>query len=245
MHAKLIERSEIAPGLGHFVFEVQNAEAQNAGSFAFVPGQFVSLTAEIGTKEIGAKKITRAYSLASAPSVGGNRFELCLNEAPGGLFSSYLFRMKPGDTVEMRPPLGTFTLRQPPRASLFIATGTGIAPFRSILQAQLTASSPRFTLLFGVRFESHLIYRAEFEELARRYPNFRFWPTLSRPEASWSGRTGHVQEHIDDALNGLAPDGNSGLDVYLCGLKLMVDDVRTRLKAAGFDRKQIIYEKYD
>src|ERR1700677_4431050 len=105
MQAKLIECVEIAPGLGHFVFE-----AQNEKHFDFVPGQFVSFTAEILTNETGVKQITRAYSLASAPhSVNPpNRFELCLNVAPDGLFSHHLFRMKPGDTVEMRPPLGMF-----------------------------------------------------------------------------------------------------------------------------------------
>jgi CDP-4-dehydro-6-deoxyglucose reductase len=242
MQAKLIECVEIAPGLGHFVFEVQSGEALNEKNFDFIPGQFVSFTADIVTNETGAKKITRAYSLASAPrSVNPpNRFELCLNVAPDGLFSHHLFRMKPGETVEMRPPLGMFVLRQPPRDSLFIATGTGIAPFRSMLKAHQSASSPQFTLLFGVRHESHLIYRSEFEELARQYPNFRFWPTLSRPEASWSGRSGRVQQHIEEALA-----GRRDVDVYLCGLKLMVDDVRSRLKAAGFDRKQIFYEKYD
>jgi ferredoxin-NADP reductase len=230
MQAKLIECVEIAPGLGHFVFEAQNGEG-----LQFAPGQFVSFTAAIG-----AKQITRAYSLASAPHTGVNRFELCLNLAPEGLFSHHLFRMKPGDTVEMRPPLGMFVLRQPPRDSLFVATGTGIAPFRSMLKAHLSASSPQFTLLFGVRHESHLVYRSEFEELARQYPHFQFWPTLSRPEPSWSGRSGHVQAHLEEALA-----GRRDVDVYLCGLKLMVDDLRSRLKAAGFDRKQIFYEKYD
>jgi ferredoxin-NADP reductase len=244
MQAKLIESVEVAPGLAHFVFEAQNGESPGPG-FDFIPGQFVSFTAEISVTDAGAnapgiKPITRAYSLASAPRIGAGRFELCLNLAPEGLFSQHLFRMKPGDTVEMRPPLGTFVLRQPPRDSLFIATGTGIAPFRSILKAHLNASSPQFTLLFGVRHESHLIYRAEFEELARQYPNFRFWPTLSRPDTSWNGRTGHVQPHLDEALQ-----GRRDVDVYLCGLKLMVDDVRSRLRAEGFDRKQIFYEKYD
>jgi ferredoxin-NADP reductase len=242
MQAKLIECIEVAPGLGHFVFEAQGGEAYNGGRLQFIPGQFVSFSAEIVVNESGAKQITRAYSLASAPHgvTPENRFELCLNLAPEGLFSHHLFRMKPGDTVEMSPPLGTFVLRQPPRDSLFIATGTGIAPFRSMLRAHLNASSPRFTLLFGVRHESHLIYRDEFEELARLYPNFRFWPTLSRPQGSWSGRTGHVQTHLGEALA-----GRRDVDVYLCGLKLMVDGVRSRLKAAGFDRKQIFYEKYD
>lgn len=237
MQAKLIDRVEIAPGLGSFVFEAQNGEG-----FDFTPGQFVSFSAEID-----GKRITRAYSIASAPapSHAVRRFELYLNLAPEGIFSRLLFAMKSGDTVEMRPPLGMFVLRQPPRDSLFIATGTGIAPFRSMLQAHLKASSPSFTLLFGVRYESHLMYRAEFEELAARFPQFRFWPTLSRPEPDWTGRTGHVQGHLEEALGGRGETFRRDVDVYLCGLKLMVDDVRARLKASGFDRKQIFYEKYD
>lgn len=232
MRASFIRREEIAPGFASFVFEAGDSEP-----FGFVPGQFVSFTAEIG-----GKPITRAYSIASAPDPAGasRRFELYLNLAPGGIFSPVLFAMKPGDTVEMRPPLGMFVLRQPPRDSVFIATGTGIAPFRSMLQAHLNGSSPRFTLLFGARYESHLMYRAEFEDLAALYPRFGFWPTLSRPEPGWNGRSGHVQAHLEEALG-----GRRDVDVYLCGLKLMVDDVRARLKAAGFDRKQIFYEKYD
>ena len=240
MQAKLIECVEVAPGLGHFVFEAQNGAGLSGQGLDFIPGQFVSFSTQIHTGDAGAKEITRAYSIASAPRSAANRFELCLNLAPDGLFSHHLFRMKPGDTVEMRPPLGMFVLRQPPRDSLFVATGTGIAPFRSMLKAHLSASSPQFTLVFGVRHESHLIYRDEFEELARQYPNFRFWPTLSRAQPSWTGRTGHVQQHLEEALA-----GRRDVDVYLCGLKLMVDDVRSRLKAAGFDRKQIFYEKYD
>ncbi|MGH9592013.1 MAG: ferredoxin--NADP reductase, partial [Bryobacteraceae bacterium] len=131
-------------------------------------------------------------------------------------------------------------LRNPPRDSIFVATGTGIAPFRSLLEAHLNASSPAFTLLFGVRYESHLIYRTEFEEMTLRFPHFRFWPTLSRPDASWTGRTGHVQTHFEEATG-----GRRDLDIYLCGLKPMVDSARGMLKEMGFDRKQIRYEKYD
>ena len=238
MHAELIERVEIAPGLAHFAFRAATQE-----SFRFTPGQFVSLSAEIG-----GKMITRAYSIASAPNDSPEdprRFDLYLNQAPEGRFSNYLFQMKPGESVEMAPPLGTFILRQPPRDSLFIATGTGIAPFRSIIRTHLNSDSPRVTLLFGVRHASHLAYRAEFEELARQYSNFRFWPTVSRPDADWDGLQGHVQQHLEEALQGLASNGVSAVDVYICGLKEMVDDVRSRLKAAGFDRKQVFYEKYD
>ncbi|MGH9665759.1 MAG: ferredoxin--NADP reductase [Bryobacteraceae bacterium] len=228
MNAKLVESFEIAPDVRHFVFEVP------AEDFSFAPGQFVSLTGTFHGKEI-----TRAYSIASAPD--GKRFDLCLNRVVEGLFSPWLFEMKPGDSIDLRPPLGFFVLRQPPREAVFIATGTGIAPFRSMLLAQLAAGDPRpFSLLFGVRHEHGILYRGEFERLAREHPNFRFLPTLTRPGPSWTGLTGRVQNHITDAVA-----DRRDLDVYICGLKLMVDDVRAILKRMGFDRKQIVYEKYD
>ena len=172
MEARLIGSREIAPDVRHFEFEALGVER-----LEFVPGQFTSFTAMIEGKEI-----TRAYSLASAPS-GSNRFELCLNRVDHGHLSPRLFDMKPGDCIAMRQPLGMFVLRQQPlRDSIFIATGTGIAPFRSMLQAHLKASPSAFTLLFGVRYESHLLYREEFEAMARGHANFRFWPTLTRPD---------------------------------------------------------------
>lgn len=229
MEARLIESREIAPAVRHFEFEALGVER-----LEFAPGQFTSFIDVIGGKEI-----TRAYSMASAPS-GTNRFELCLNRVEPGHLSPRLFQMQPGDRIEMRQPLGMFVLRQPPRDSIFIGTGTGVAPYRSMLQAHLHASSPAFTLLFGVRYESHLLYRAEFEAMALEYPHFRFWPTLSRPDATWSGRQGHVQAHLAEAI-----EDRRDLDFYLCGLKEMVDDVRAVLKGLGFDRKQIFYEKYD
>jgi ferredoxin-NADP reductase len=163
-----------------------------------------------------------------------------LNRVENGKLSPRIFAMQPGDTIAMTPPLGTFTLREPARDSILIATGTGITPFRSMLQAHLSKGSPSFTLLFGVRYESHLLYRGEFEAMAREHAHFRFWPTLSRPESSWSGRSGHVQNHLADAIA-----GRTDLDFYLCGLQPMVDGVRAMLKEMGFDRKQIRYEKYD
>jgi CDP-4-dehydro-6-deoxyglucose reductase len=158
----------------------------------------------------------------------------------GGRLSPYLFSMRPGDAIEMSAPLGTFVLRQPARDSILIATGTGITPFRSILRAYVPLGKSQFTLLFGVRYESHILYRAEFESMAREHTQFKFRPTLSRPESGWAGRTGHVQAHLQEAIG-----GRQDLDFYLCGLKQMVDDVRGTLKEMGFDRKQIRYEKYD
>ena len=226
--ARLIESKQLAPLVRHFVFETDN------GTLQYLPGQFVSFMQAIGDKEI-----TRAYSLASAPA-GNNRFELCLNRVEDGHLSPHLFGMQPGDTIRMSPPLGQFVLRDPPRDSILVATGTGIAPYRAMLQAHVREDSPGFTLLFGVRYESDLLYRAEFQALAARHAHFRFWPTLSRPEPAWTGRTGHVQQHLEAAIA-----GRRDVDFYLCGLKQMVDQVRGILKGMGFDRKQIRYEKYD
>lgn len=229
MRARLIESHEIAPGVRHFLFEAEGLER-----LEYASGQFVSLSAQCN-----GKTVTRAYSLASAPR-GDNRFELCLNRVEPGHISPLLFAMQPGDGIEMRQPLGQFVMRNPARESVFIATGTGIAPFRAMLEAHLNETAPAITLLFGVRYESHLMYRAEFEGMSATFPQFRFWPTLSRPDGGWRGRTGHVQAHLTEAIG-----ERRELDFYLCGLKQMVDDVRGVLKEMGFDRKQIFYEKYD
>ncbi len=229
MRATLIDTKELTRDVKHFVFEASDVER-----LEFMPGQFASLT-----QTIEGKEITRAYSFASAPGQG-NRFELCLNLVPDGRFSAQLFGMKPGEVISMRPPLGTFTLKKPARDSVFVATGTGIAPFRSMLQAHLNDSSSAFTLLFGSRYEAGLVYLEEFEEMARRYPHFRFLPVLTRPEEDWTGRRGRVQAHIREAVG-----ERRDLDIYLCGMQDMVNEVRSMLKEMGFDRKQILYEKYD
>ena len=230
---KLIGQKELAPEVHHFEFEVPGIE-----TFHFTPGQFVSVI-----EHVDGKEVTRAYSIASPRD--GNRFELCLNRVEDGIVSPYLFDLKPGDEVEMGEPLGYFTLRHPGRRAVFIATGTGIAPFRSMLLDHLPKTQPRITLLFGVRYERGLLYRQEFERLEREYDHFRFMPTITRPEAAWRGKTGRVQTHLDEALAIQSYEDQSTIDVYVCGLKEMVDDVRAELKRRGFDRKQIIYEKYD
>jgi ferredoxin-NADP reductase len=181
--AKLIAQTELAPEVHHFEFEVSGRE-----TFHFTPGQFVSVI-----EHADGKEITRAYSIASPRD--GNRFELCLNRVEDGIVSPYLFDLKPGDEVEMGEPLGYFTLRHPGRRAVFVATGTGIAPFRSMLLDHLPKTQPRITLLFGVRYERGLLYRAEFERLEREYSSFRFIPTLTRPDSAWAGKTGRVQAH--------------------------------------------------
>jgi CDP-4-dehydro-6-deoxyglucose reductase len=230
MRARLLEYSEIAPEIRHFLFEVPGVDR-----FRFAAGQFVAMS-----ELLQGKKITRAYSIASPPSLG-NRFELCLNRVKEGRFSPHLFAMQPGDEVDMKGPLGGFVWRNPVRDSVLIATGTGIAPMRSMLFDQLPKDKiNRFTLVFGVRYSNGLLYAAEFLHLERQHPNFRFIPTVTRPEASWTGRVGRVQAPLLETIG-----ERRDMDVYVCGLKEMVNDVRAQLLALGFERKQVVYERYD
>jgi CDP-4-dehydro-6-deoxyglucose reductase len=229
MNAQLLGFQEIAPEVRHFRFAVPDVERLD-----FTAGQFVSFT-----EDVQGRKVTRAYSLAAGPD--GNRFELCLNRVREGLLSPWLFQMQPGDTVQMRGPLGYFVPRQPFRDSVFVATGTGVAPFRAFLGSEPVRSfEGSVSLLLGARYAEGLLYGAEFERLASSRPGFRFLPTITRPPSDWSGRKGRVQQHLDEALA-----GRTDIDVYICGLKAMVDEVREILKSRGIDRRQIISEKYD
>ena len=91
------------------------------------------------------------------------------------------------------------------------------------------------TLIFGVRHREGLLYDEELRTLPIDYQ-----PTLTRPPADWTGQTGRVQAHALKALG-----DRRDVDIYICGLREMVDDLRARLKESGVDRKRIIYEKYD
>lgn len=229
MRARLVESYEIGPEVRHFLFDVPETD-----KLEFTPGQFVSFS-----ETVLGRQVTRAYSVCSAPD--GNRFELCLNRVREGLFSPWLFEMTPGGTVEMSGPLGFFVPKQPFRDSVLIATGTGVAPFRAFLRyAPVLESGSRITLLFGARYPLGLLYRGEFQTLEIERPGFRLLPTITRPDSEYRGRIGWVQQHLDDAL-----EDRLDLDVYICGLREMVDSVRAILNEKGFARTQILYERYD
>lgn len=227
--AVLTHYDVIGPDIRHFYYEIPDLD-----EFPFIAGQFVSLS-----EMVNGKKVTRAYSIASRPKK--NTFELCINLVHDGVFTPHLFSMKPGDSIEMKGPHGAFIMKKPLTHSFFVATGTGIAPFRPMLQESLEQdSASQYTLVFGVRYENMLMYQEEFEALERQYPNFKFVCTVTRPTEAWKGNAGRVQQYV------LAEIGNrKDFNVYICGLKEMVNDVRDKLKELGYEKHQVHFERYD
>src|SRR5208282_1805997 len=139
--------------------------------FGFVPGQWLSVKATTPDGE----EMTRAYSIASPPS-GNSHVALCLNRVQDGFMSNYLCNLSEGAEIVFQGPFGDFILRPPLRDTVFIATGTGIAPFRSMLHWLLAEQGRhqgrQFWLLFGARREQDIYYREEFERLAAEHANF-------------------------------------------------------------------------
>ncbi len=236
----------------HLEFRVAGQE-----SFDFHPGQFVSLVAN----DARGKQQTRAYSIASAPD--GARFDLCVNRVEGGFFSNLLCDLNVGDTVQFHGPHGLFLLRHPLTDSIFIATGTGIAPMRGFAQWLFPESGEdrsggrQFWLVYGTRHETELYYAHYFEKLAAERHNFHYLSSLSRPHEGWEGLRGYVQEHVAKIVVERARHAHSGpvltaaepagfdIHAYICGLNEMVSANRDKLMELGWQRKQVIFERYD
>ncbi|MFO0558359.1 MAG: FAD-dependent oxidoreductase [Polyangiales bacterium] len=208
--------------------------------FSFVAGQWVSLRIPVENQEF----VTRSYSIASPPRADG-QFEIAVTRVEGGPGSTALHTLADGASLEISHAQGFFTLDPVLRPALMIATGTGLAPLRSMLLSALSdrECDERFTLLLGVRSDRDLLYRDELEALERAHPaRFRFVPTLSRADESWSGRRGYVQTHCRELVNELGGD----VDAYVCGLQRMVKEVRAVLKGElGFSRERIHSERFD
>jgi ferredoxin-NADP reductase len=214
-------------------------EVEGVSHFGFVPGQWLSVKANTPEGE----EMTRAYSIASSPFENGH-LALCLNRVDDGFMSNHLCSLDEGAHITFQGPFGDFILRPPLGDTAFVATGTGIAPFRSMLHWLLAErdrhQGRHFWLLFGARREQDIYYREEFERLAADHVNFHFLPTLSRGEAGWKGLRGYVQEHLAEIVG-----TRTDLHAYICGLDKMVKANRELLKRLGWDRTSIRYEKYD
>ncbi len=234
----------ITPTVRQLVFERTDGEP-----FDFAPGQWVNLLMPLASGEI-----KRSYSIASPPD-GSPSFELAVTRVEGGPGSEHLHALEPGAVLRAVGPQGLFTRDvADPAPSLFVATGTGVAPFRSMIRAALAAGSTApLWLLFGARFEEDIVYRTELEALAARHPNMRYAVTLSRAAGGWTGRNGYVQLHVPEILAALTEASTTPValptaapHVYVCGLDRMVSTVKDLCRNdLGVDRKHVHVERYD
>lgn len=212
-------------------------EVPELNSFDFIPGQFVTLDLPIHDKP---NKRWRSYSIASWPD-GSNIFELIIVLDKRGMGTTWLFdEVKVGTELQLRGPQGVFTLKEPLDQDLIlICTGTGIAPFRSMIHTIKNKNLPHknIYLVFGCRTKSNLLYYNEMVALQDEMPGFHYIPTLSRQH--WDGQTGYVH-----AVYGLLCIDRKPARFLLCGWKGMIDEARGKIAELGYDKKDIHYEIY-
>jgi ferredoxin-NADP reductase len=211
------------------------------GPFAFTAGQWVSLVLPLAEGEA-----RRAYSIASPPD-DTPTFEVAVTKVADGPGSTYLHQLPIGSVIRAIGPQGFFTRPSNARhPSLFVCTGTGVTPLRSMIKDGLAAgeTSP-MTLLFGARHEADRLYREELEALEKQHPNLRVFYSISQPGPDWSGLTGYVQTHVEKLWRELEATG-APPHIYVCGLERMVGAVRDLVrKRMGVERKQVHSERYD
>jgi len=200
----------------------------------FKAGQFIILNVPQD-----GKVVKRAYSVASPP-YEPQAVELCIQHVEGGAASTYCWKLKPGDPVSISGPHGNFVLKEPlDYEPVFMATGTGVAPFRAMLKHLLHRNVTRnIWLLFGTRYEHALLYESEFRSLAALRHNFRYIPTVSRPK-EWRGETGHIQQTFQKHITEF-----SDKEIYLCGWLEVVKAVYKDLQDFGVPKDKLHYEEW-
>ena len=221
--AVLVEIIKETKSNWRFIFEDPLADKIN-----MISGMLVQLCCKPG--EEGS--VVRNYSVASWQD-GTNRFELIITNLEGGAMSNYLFKeAKVGDEFVYRGPMGVFTLPETiDRDLFFVSTGSGISPFRSMINHIALNGVPtqNIKLFFGTRKQEDICYWEEMKLIESILPNFEFIPTLSQEE--WKGKTGYVHEHYLELIDQMVEKPL----VYYCGWDRMVKEGREHLAKRGFE----------
>jgi ferredoxin-NADP reductase len=239
-NASLVARSDENETLAYFVVRF------DGDATPFEPGQYMT----IGVFADG-KIVQRPYSVASDPAVAGSEgYEMYVRLVHGGAFTTLLWQLPVGHRMRMIGPKGKFTLEpDDDRTHLFISSGTGNAPFVSMMRALLRQGAPRRTVfLNGVSYVGDLGYRRLVEDWAASgtYP-VTYVPTVSRqnaPEnAGWDGRWGRVESIVAPVCDelGLTPDNTIA---YICGNPDMIIAAEATLLERGFPEEQVKKELY-
>jgi ferredoxin--NADP+ reductase len=212
----------------------------------FAPGQYMTIGVIVD-----GKIVQRPYSVASPPAVAGTEgYEFYVRLVQGGTFTPVLWELPVGHGMRMIGPKGKFTLLpEDDRVHIFISSGTGNAPFVSMMRQLLVDGAPRRAIMLnGVSYAHELGYRELLEgwEASGEYP-VTFVPTVSRPNdpsnASWTGRTGRVESILGPVLDeqGLTPANSIA---YICGNPDMILSAEQTLLGRGYPEEQIHKELY-
>ncbi len=233
---------------------VKNFTITFEDNLEFQAGQFVNL---VFNNPEGGRPIMKSYSIASSP-INQNEIELCIKLVEGGQVTPILFQMRVGEKLKFKGPFGLFNLENSKSNKLvFIGTGTGITPLRSmildLLENSVEEEKPieqdderdedsievkkEITLIFGCRFENEILFQKEFEDLESKNPNFKFLPVISKPTDDWFGRINHVQNNLESV------DINNS-EFYICGLNQMIEEVEDKLIELGVSKEKIHFERY-
>jgi CDP-4-dehydro-6-deoxyglucose reductase, E3 len=236
-HSDIVLEARMVPGAGEFpvrkmpcrVISVTKPTADVAilhlqlpanDTMKYHAGQYVEFILRDGAR--------RSYSMANAPHTQADKpaIELHLRHMPGGKFTEHVFSaLKEKDILRIEGPFGSFFLREnSAQPMILLASGTGFAPIKAILEHIEFKGITRETILYwGCRSRADLYLHEWAQQLASRLPNLRYVPVLSEPKADdqWSGRTGLVHQAVMQDFPDL-----SGHQVYACGVPIMVDSAR-------------------
>jgi ferredoxin--NADP+ reductase len=265
LNAVVTAKIEVAPGL-----MVLRVAADGWPLPDFTPGQFAVLglppeAARCGTADAEDEEpkpgrlIRRAYSIASS-SRSREYLEFYINLVQSGALTPRLFALAPGDRIWLGPKItGAFTLEEAAPGShlVLIATGTGLAPYMSMLRTMFPSTDGRrVAVLLGARHSWDLGYHAELTTMARLCAGFSYEPTISRPDEEmtpWSGRVGYVldlwRDRVVERAWGFAPTPEN-TSIFLCGNPQMIDDMCVLLTAEGYRERsrtepgEILVERY-
>jgi len=201
--------------------------------FVWQAGQYLVIVVAEG------QELFLPYSIASAsePDKPGE-FELAVAIHAG---ADVMDTLPVGARLEVEGPAGAFTWQAAPSpAALLVGAGTGIAPLRALIEAELArASSTRLLLLAGHREPEDVLFADDFARLARAHSRFHFIPTLSGASSAWLGRRGRVQAQLIEAVSSLGT-----LDAYVCGRLEMVSNVTEQLIAHGIPPSRVRSEGF-
>lgn len=223
--SKLISRLQ----LNHDVFQFDFSYPEELD---FLAGQFFML--EVPTPE---RKMTRSYSIASEPD-NKEVFSLCVKLLEGGIGSEYLRKMQLGDEASFMAPFGHFVIKDNRKDAILVATGTGLAPFMSMIPTWFKAgATQQITLYFGVRHQEDLFYVEQLRAWEAEHSNFKAVVTLSQAPENWKDETGRVTEHLQN----LSFENST---VYICGNGDMVKSVKDLLDTKGVAREDICLEQF-